>query len=151
MMSAPEAILIAGANGAGKTTFARQFLHVRYPVAHFLNADEIQREGPAFAHPVGAGRELMRRLDELTSQRETFAVETTLSGHGYVGKIRRWIDMGYRTSLHFIELPSADVAVQRVATRVAAGGHAVPEADIRRRFERGVRLFPTVYKPLVDR
>lgn len=61
MTSQPAAILIAGANGAGKTTFARQFLRVRYPGAKFLNADEIQREGAGFAHPVAAGRELLRR------------------------------------------------------------------------------------------
>ena len=122
MTAAPEAILIAGANGAGKTTFARQFLHVRHPAAHFLNADEIQREGPAFSHPVAAGRELMRRLDEIAGRRETFAVETTLASQGYAGKLREWASMGYRTSLHFIELPSADFAVRRVATRVAAGG-----------------------------
>ena len=79
------------------------------------------------------------------------AVETTLSSRSYLDKLRGWIDMGYRTSLHFIELPSADFAVQRVAARVAAGGHAVPEADVRRRFERGVRLFAIAYKPLVDR
>lgn len=132
MTSQPEAILIAGANGAGKTTFARQFLRVRYPAATFLNADEIQREGPAFAHPVAAGRELLRRLDEFASLGKTFAVETTLSSRSYVERLRSWAASGYRTCLHFIELPSADHAVQRVATRVAAGGHAVrsghPEA-----------------------
>jgi predicted ABC-type ATPase len=150
-ISPPEAVLIAGANGAGKTTFARQFLQVRYPTAEFLNADEIQREDPAFAQPVAAGRELVRRLDALASQRRTFAVETTLSSRGYVGKLRTWTGLGYFTSLHFIELPSADFAVRRVAMRVAAGGHDVPEADVRRRFERGLRLFSTVYQPLVGR
>lgn len=151
MTSQPEAILIAGANGAGKTTFARQFLRVRYQAAPFLNADEIQREGPAFAHPVSAGRELLRRLDEFASLGRTFAVETTLSSRGYVERLQSWPGSGYRTCLHFIELPSAVHAVQRVATRVAAGGHAVPEADVRRRFERGRLLFSTVYKPLFDR
>lgn len=138
MTPQPDAILIAGANGPGKTTFARQFLHVRYPDASFLNADEIQREGPAFAHAVAAGRELLRRLDALAKSGETFAVETTLSSRSYVERLRTWRRSGYRTSLHFIELPSAGHAVQRVATRVAAGGHAVPEADIRRRFARGL-------------
>ena len=147
----PEAILIAGANGAGKTTFARQFLRVRYPAMAFLNADEIQREGAGFAHPVAAGRELLRRLDELANLGRTFAVETTLSSRRYVVRIRSWARMGYRTCLHFIELPSADHALRRVATRVAAGGHAVPEADVRRRFVRGLVLFSSVYKPLVDR
>ncbi len=69
MMPPPEAVLIAGANGAGKTTFAREFLHVRYPGASFLNADEIQRESGELAHPVAAGRELIRRLGESASRR----------------------------------------------------------------------------------
>ncbi len=151
MTSPPEAVLIAGANGAGKTTFARQFLQVRYPTAEFLNADEIQREDSAFAHPVAAGRELVRRLDALSREGRTFAVETTLASRGYVDKLRSWSELGYSTSLHFIELPSADFAVRRVAMRVAAGGHDVPEADVRRRFERGLQLFPGVYQQLVDR
>ncbi|HEX5053922.1 MAG TPA: AAA family ATPase [Planctomycetota bacterium] len=151
MTPQPEAILIAGANGAGKTTFARQFLRVRYPTTAFLNADEIQREDSAFAHPVAAGRELLRRLDEFASLGKAFAVETTLSGRSYTERLRRWARSGYETSLHFIELPSADYAVQRVATRVAAGGHDVREADIRRRFDRGLLLFSTAYKAMVDR
>jgi predicted ABC-type ATPase len=69
----------------------------------------------------------------------------------YVSRLRNWAARGYRTTLHFIELPSADVAVRRVAIRVAAGGHSVPEADIRRRFDRGRRLFGTVYKALPSR
>ena len=151
MTPQPEAILIAGANGAGKTTFARQFLRVRYPIATFLNADEIQREGSGFAHPVAAGRELLRRLDDLARRGKTFAVETTLASRSYVERLRDWRSWGYKSCLHFIELPSADHAVKRVATRVAAGGHAVAEADIRRRFARGLAMFSTVYKPLVDR
>ena len=151
MTLVPEAVLIAGANGAGKTTLAREFLHVRYPGASFLNADEIQREGGELSHPVAAGRELIRRLGEIVDRRLTFAVETTLSSRNYVPRLQAWSAAGYSTTLHFIELPSADYAVSRVARRVAAGGHAVLEADIRRRFERGLEMFASVYKPLVDR
>ena len=80
----PEAIVIAGANGAGKTTFARQFLPVLFPRVPFLNVDEIHKEDPAFAHPVAAGRELLHRLDEAEFHRVSFAVETTLSSKMYV-------------------------------------------------------------------
>lgn len=146
-----DAILIAGANGAGKTTFARQVLRLQYPEARFLNADEIQREDPQFAHPFAAGRELLRRMADLERRYESFAVETTLSSTMYVSRLRVWATCGYRTTLHFMELPSSDFAVQRVATRVAAGGHTVPEVDIRRRFDRGLRLFGTLYKELPDR
>jgi predicted ABC-type ATPase len=145
-----EAIVIAGANGAGKTTFARQFVPVAYPDAEFLNADEIQREGAPFAHRVSAGKEFLRRLSDVERRRTSFAVEITMSSRMYVKRLRRWNALGYRISLHFIELPSADEAVRRVTERVAAGGHCVPEADIRRRFERGLLLFRDVYKPLVD-
>ena len=136
-----DAILIAGANGSGKTTFARQFLPVQYPNAEFLNADEIQREGVAFAHAVAAGREFLRRLSDAERRRVSFGVEITMSSRMYVNRLKRWSTHGYRISLHFIELPSADEAVMRVSQRVAAGGHSVPEADVRRRFERGLRLF----------
>lgn len=147
----PEAILIAGANGAGKTTFARQFLRLKYPNGAFLNADEIHREHARFSHPVAAGRELLRRMAALEAAGASFAVETTLSSAAYARRFPKWSRLGYRTTLHFIELASADYAINRVAQRVAAGGHAVPEADIKRRFSRGLHLFETIFKPLPDR
>ena len=137
----PEAIVIAGANGAGKTTFAREMLPALYPDIEFLNVDEVQAEGSGFAHPVAAGRELLRRLGEAEQRRDTFAIETTLSSTMYARRMRSWRVLGYRLSLHFIQLPSEDFAVQRVAMRVAAGGHPVPEADVRRRYHRGLALF----------
>jgi predicted ABC-type ATPase len=146
----PEAIVIAGANGAGKTTFARQILPALHPDASFLNVDEIQAEEPSFAHPVAAGRELLKRLDEAEQRRVSFAIETTLSSRMYAERMRLWSTWGYRVCLHFIELPSEDLALQRVAMRVAAGGHSVPESDVRRRYRRGLDLFQQVYKPMVD-
>lgn len=147
----PQAIVIAGANGAGKTTFARQFLPVLHPEVRFLNVDEIQAEDPALAHSVAAGRELLRRLAKAEQGAESFAIETTLSSRMYVKRMASWKSSGYRISLHFIELPSADYAVRRVALRVATGGHSVPEIDVRRRYRRGLTLFHEVYKPLADR
>lgn len=79
-----------------------------------------------------------------------FSVETTLSSIMYVRRIKKWKFLGYRITLHFIETPSADFSVKRVASRVASGGHDIPETDIRRRFRRGLRLFHETYKPLVD-
>ena len=145
----PCAVLVAGANGAGKTTFVRQFLHVRYPDAEFLNSDEIQREGKEFARPLQAGRELLRRLATAESERRSFVLETTLSSRMYARRLALWNDSGYRSLLHFIEVPSADFAVNRVEARVAAGGHSVPDEDIRRRFSRGKILFRSVFRPLV--
>jgi predicted ABC-type ATPase len=146
----PEAVVIAGANGAGKTTTARGLLPALYPDLEFLNIDEVQIEGSVFAHPVAAGREVLRRLADAERRRGSFAIETTLSSMMYARRMRSWRTWGYRLILHFIEVPSEDFAVRRVAARVAAGGHSVPEPDIKRRYHRGLELFEQVYKPLVD-
>lgn len=147
---APEAILIAGANGSGKTTFARQFLPVLYPDVAFLNVDEIQQEDAGNGRAVAAGRKFMRQLAVLEKLQRGFAIETTLSSRMYAKRMPLWKSCGYRISLHFIEVPSDDYAVRRVAFRVAAGGHSVPEMDVRRRYHRGLTLFHEVYKPLID-
>jgi len=124
---------------------------VLHPNVNFLNVDEIQTEGYAVAHPVAAGREMLRRLSEAEKRRQSFGIETTLSSRMYTKRMNLWRRWGYRTTLHFIELPSEDYAVLRVARRVAAGGHSVQEIDVRRRYHRGLRLFHGVYKPLVDK
>jgi predicted ABC-type ATPase len=80
----------------------------------------------------------------------TFAFETTLSGRNYAKSIPRWRAVGYHVKLIFLCLPTADLAVSRVAARAAQGGHAVPEEIIRRRFDAGLRNFETLYRVLVD-
>jgi predicted ABC-type ATPase len=77
------------------------------------------------------------------------AVETTLSSLLYARRIPVWQRQGYTVWLYFLEIGGADLAVARVAQRVAAGGHGLPEIDIRRRHKRGIQLFPT-YRNLVD-
>lgn len=81
---------------------------------------------------------------------KSFAFETTLSGRAYVKLLRECRACGYHIVLVFLSLPSADMAVARVASRVTQGGHNVPETDIRRRFESGLKNFHTVYKKIVD-
>jgi predicted ABC-type ATPase len=149
-MPTPNAVLIGGANGSGKTTFARQFIPLLHPRVPFLNADEIQREREQFAFPAAAARELLRRLHDAETSVQSFAVETTLSSRSYIPRVRRWRELGFHTTLHFIEVPSAEFAVERVRARVAAGGHDIPEADIRRRFARGKRLFFELYTDWFD-
>ena len=81
---------------------------------------------------------------------ESFAFETTLSGRNYARHIPRWQQGGYHVKLIFLGLPAADLAVARVKARAAQGGHNVPEEVVRRRFDAGLRLFASVYRPLVD-
>ena len=149
----PKIILIAGPNGAGKTTFAREFLPQEAGCPVFVNADLIAAGLSPFAPEraaIQAGRLTLEAIAQHVARRESFAFETTLSGKAYARQIPNWRQLGYRVELFFLSLPSAEGAVQRVAERVRQGGHDIPEATIRRRFDAGKQLFAEVYQPLVD-
>ncbi len=146
-------LILAGPNGAGKTTFAREFLVGEGNCPDFVNADLIAAGlspfDPARA-ALRAGRLMLELIAEHVARGESFAFETTLAGRNFARAIEQWRSAGYHVSLIFLSLPTADLAVQRVAQRVRQGGHAVPDKDVRRRFDRGRDLFETLYKPLVD-
>ncbi len=152
-MTEPKIIILAGPNGAGKTTFGQEFLPQEAGCPVFVNADLIAAGLSPFAPEraaIQAGRLMLEAIAQHVDKRESFAFETTLSGLGYARQIPHWRQLGYRVELFFLSLPSADMAVQRVVERVRQGGHDIPEATIRRRFDAGKRLFATTYQPLVD-
>jgi predicted ABC-type ATPase len=149
-VTAPVAVLICGANGSGKTTFARRLLPLLHPGVAYQNVDEIQREAAPFLSPTAAAREFIRRLRLSEQTRLSFALETTLASRRFLSHIRRWQGLGYRVTIHFIEVPSEEFALVRVAQRVAAGGHDVPDVDVRRRFARGRALFFGAFQGLAD-
>jgi predicted ABC-type ATPase len=146
-------VIIAGPNGSGKTTFAEQFLLGEAGCPDFINADLIARGLSPFAPEraaIQAGKIMLEQMAQKVRRRESFAIETTLSGRNYIRHIPRWKRAGYHVKLIFLSLPSADFAVARVKARVAQGGHDVPEVVVRRRFDAGLRHFETVYRGLVD-
>lgn len=145
--------IIAGPNGAGKTTFATEFLPNEADCPLFINADLIAAGlNPSDPHLVSfqAGRRMLEQIHEHVLRGESFAFETTLSGRNYARRIPRWRDQGYRVKLFFLQLPTPEMAVARVAQRVREGGHDVPEEVIRRRFDAGRRNFEQIYRDLVD-
>ncbi len=146
-------VIIAGPNGAGKTTFARQFLLQEAQCPDFINADLIA-QGISPLRPEAAALEaariMLQRMDVMAAARRSFAFETTLAGRTYVHRIREWRTAGYVVKLIFLRLPSVELAVRRVKARVRQGGHDVPEAVIRARFETGWRNFEGLYRPLAD-
>jgi predicted ABC-type ATPase len=81
---------------------------------------------------------------------ESFAFETTLSGKSYARLIPQWKAAGYHVKMIFLSLPSVDLAIARVAARVAQGGHDVVDTVIRRRFDAGIRNYEDVYRRLVN-
>ncbi|MBK5914128.1 AAA family ATPase [Rhodocyclus purpureus] len=146
-------IVIAGPNGAGKSTFAREFLPNEGDCPVFVNADLIAAGLSPFAPEkaaIRAGRLMLEELHRHAAAGESFAFETTLSGRGYAPLVRVWQEAGYRVHLVFLRLPTVDVAVERVAARVAQGGHDIPPQVIARRFIKGWRNFEQLYRGLVD-
>ncbi|MSQ71557.1 MAG: Zeta toxin family protein [Betaproteobacteria bacterium] len=146
-------IIIAGPNGSGKTTFAREFLPNEAGCPVFVNADLIAAGLAPFAPAsaaIRAGRLMLQELDRYFDSRESFAFETTLSGRGYLRLIEQWQIVGYRVKLIFLQLASAEEAIGRVAERVKQGGHFIPEDVIRRRFAAGRKNFDLLYSPCVD-
>lgn len=146
-------IIIAGPNGAGKTTFARSFLPEEAQCPRFINADLIAAGLSPFAPQtvaLKAGRLMLEEIDACVRRGESFAMETTLSGLGYLARIKQWRAQDYHVSVYFLSLPDADAAVARVAERVRQGGHFIPEAVIRRRFSSGLRNFEQHYNATVD-
>ncbi len=149
----PEVLIVAGPNGAGKTTFALEIIGNEIPDMPFINADVIAAElNPD--HPeavaVQAGRQMFTAIGEQVENRASFCIETTLSGKAWVRRILDWKKQGYKVTLIYLKLQSALQSKKRVAARVQHGGHNIPPEDIERRFEKGLRNFHDIYKPIVD-
>ena len=99
---------------------------------------------------LAAGRLVLAELDRLAQARVDFAFESTLSGLVYATRLKRWKIAGYWVHLVFLRVPSAQLALRRIAARVRQGGHDVPKPDVVRRFERSWQNFVKVYQPLAD-
>lgn len=150
----PRVVVLAGINGAGKTTASRYLLTDVLKIPTFVNADAIARGLNGLnpeAESFRAGRIMLEQMNDLTRRREDFAFETTLSARTYAPWLRGLrVTAGYEVLLYYYWLDSPEVAIARVALRVQSGGHFVPDADIRRRYARSVRNFLELYRPIAD-
>ena len=152
-MAKPNLYIIAGPNGAGKTTASFNLLPEILHCPNFVNADEIARGLSPFAPEtvaLQAGRIMLARIEELLPQKVDFAIETTLATRSYVSLVKRAQKLGYKVHLLFFYLETPEQAIQRVAQRVAQGGHDIPEENIRRRFRRGINNLMHLYAPICD-
>ena len=135
-MTAPVVVALAGPNGAGKSTAALKLLRGALSVEEFVNADLIAGGISSF-HPdrvaMEAGRVMMQRLKSLARLRKDFGFETTLASRSFAPWLRSLVTEGYEFRLAFLWIPSVDMALERVRSRVRTGGHAVPEDTLRRR------------------
>jgi predicted ABC-type ATPase len=149
----PNLYIIAGCNGAGKTTASYTILPEILDCREFVNADNIAAGLSPFnpeSVALEAGRTMLNRISELMKAELDFAIETTLSTRSYVSLITRAHSMGYKLNLLYFWLSSPVVAVNRVATRVANGGHHIPSDVIERSYYRGISNLYNLYMPICD-
>lgn len=149
----PRLYIIAGCNGAGKTTASMAVLPDILKCRDFVNADEIAKGLSPFdpsAVAFVAGRLMLTRISLLMRERKTFAIETTLATGTYRHLVNRAHAEGYQVILLFFWLPSPEMAVERVAKRVSEGGHNIPTDVVYRRYQKGLENLFEVFMPIVD-
>lgn len=145
--------VIAGCNGAGKTTASYTILPEILDCQEFVNADEIARGLSPFNpenESFEAGRLMLNRIKHLLNSGKSFAFETTLSTKSYLQLVNQAKAMNYQVTCLFFWLESEELAISRVEHRVKEGGHFIPEKIIRRRFKRGLHNFFNLFLPIFD-
>lgn len=148
----PEIYVIGGCNGSGKTTFALNLFPTLANI-EFINADiiaaRLNPDNPD-AVAIPASRIMLQNLKSLAREKRDFAFETTLAARTFAPFLRRCQAEGYRVNLIYVWLNSVELAIARVALRVASGGHNIPEDVIRRRYHRGRKNFRELYSKIAD-
>jgi predicted ABC-type ATPase len=128
----PNLYIIAGCNGAGKTTASYTILPDMLNCKEFVNADSIAIGLSPFkpeSAAIEAGRIMLHRIDQLINEKMDFAFETTLAAKSYISLIKTARNLGYEVSLLYFWLSSPEFAVSRVGKRVEKGGHNIPAWD----------------------
>lgn len=149
----PNLYIIGGANGSGKTTASMSLLPNFLDCFEYVNADAIAAALSPFNPEVAAimaGRIMLERLQTLSNSGTDFAFETTLAARSFAAFLRSCKTKNYTINLIYFWLRSPELAVARVARRVASGGHSIPEDVIRRRYDRGGKNLLSLYLPLCD-
>ncbi len=145
--------IIAGCNGAGKTTASYTILPEMLKCKEFVNADEIARGISPFkpdSVSIQAGKIMIERIKNLISSGTDFALETTLATRTHANVIKFAQENGYKVTLVFFWLSLPSLAVERVKMRVESGGHNIEEKTIRRRYDIGIKHLFSLYIPLCE-
>jgi predicted ABC-type ATPase len=145
-MTYKKLYVIAGCNGAGKTTASFTILPEILDCKEFINADEIARGISPFQPDkvsFEAGRIMLNRINELLYKSENFAFETTLSTKSFKGKIIEAKEKGFQVILLYFWLKSIQLAKERVKIRVSEGGHDIEPEVIERRYIKGIKNLST--------
>jgi predicted ABC-type ATPase len=139
----PRLTFIAGANGSGKTTLTRW--NPLFREIPLLDPDAIANTLQATTSmlaPIAAARQALRSAAEHLAKSESFAIETTLSGRNYLQMMLDAKAREFEVRLVYIGTESVEINLARIRNRVLAGGHDVPEKDVRRRYQRSLENLP---------
>jgi len=150
----PRLYIISGCNGAGKTTASYTMLPEMLDCSEFVNSDEFAKGLSPFnpeKASIQASRYMIMKIRYLLKRQQDFGIETTLATRTLLKTIRMAQEAGYTVTLLYFWLNSPDLAVERVAARVGAGGHDIPEETIRRRYRVGIDYFFHDYAPICER
>lgn len=150
----PHLYIISGCNGAGKTTASYSILPEMLECSEFVNSDEFAKSLSPFdpsAASVSASRYMLLKIKYLFTRKADFSIETTLATRSLLKMVKTAKANGYKVTILYLWLNSAELAIARVKERVAAGGHNIPEDTIRRRYKVGLKYFFEDYIPVCDR
>lgn len=150
---APRIYVLAGTNGAGKSSIAGAML-LRQRVEYF-NPDEAARRilaaNPGISQTQANGaawHEGKRLLERAIAERLDFAFETTLGGRTITALLERAASRGFEVRIWYVGLNGPELHIARVRARVAKGGHDIPEPRIRERYDASrlnlIRLLPSL-------
>lgn len=148
----PSYTVIAGSNGAGKSTFFDNVTKIDVITGVFVNTDQIAVDLSAIHNAsersidFQAGRETLKLMRKFFHQQVDVTRETTLSGRESLNSLTHARNAGYKTALVYIGLDSVELAIERVCDRVRKGGHDIPEEAIRRRYTRSLRNAADAWK-----
>jgi len=143
-----EIVIVAGANGSGKSTFAQELMDiVSYP---FLNADEIEKGLEIENAKFEAGRIFFKTLENWINQEISFITESTLSGVSLLQTIEKLKSKAYQIKIVYVFLETPQHCIDRITIRVQKGGHHITNEDVIRRFHRSKANFWEKYKNQAD-
>ncbi|MBO4756368.1 MAG: zeta toxin family protein [Bacteroidales bacterium] len=150
----PRLYIISGPNGSGKTTASYGVLPELLDCSEFVNSDEFAKHLSPFAPEsayVTASRLMLKKVQYLFDRREDFCIETTLATRALTKMAKNAQQKGYYVTILYFWLNDPEIAVERVAKRVKAGGHDIPAEVIRRRYQMGLNYLFHQYMPICDK
>jgi predicted ABC-type ATPase len=137
----PHVFIFAGANGSGKTTFAKSILESRLI---FINADEIKKDKNLSY--IEAGKESLRLIDSFIAENKDFSFETTMSGIGLSKRFEKLKKEKYHITIFYLFAYPIELLIERIKERVIKGGHMVADKDVIRRYYRSAYNFWNKYR-----